>query len=273
MKSNSQLPAPNCQQAPEDIRDALARAADRLEPFGRRLLWYAEITSTNDVAASLADAGAEEGTVVAADAQTAGRGRQGRVWVSPPGAGLYVSIVLRPWRDVASLLTLAAGVALSEGIEAATGLATHVKWPNDVYVSDRKLAGILAEAGSSGAGLHHVIVGCGINVLPAAFPPEIARRATSIESELGRPIDRGLVLAECLASLAARYADLQARRASAVVEAWRRRAALTFGRAVEWDANGAVRRGVAENIDDVGALLVRTDAGVARVLAGEVRWI
>ncbi len=258
---------------PSDIADALARAAERLGAFAGRLLWYPEITSTNDVAASLADAGAAEGTVVAADAQTAGRGRRGRVWVSPPAAGLYVSIVLRPAPEVVSLLTLAAGLALSEGIEAATGLATDVKWPNDVYVSDRKLAGILAEAGFSGTGLHHVILGCGINVLPSSFPPEIARRATSIESELGRPIDRGLVLAECLAALASRYADLQARRTSAIVTGWRRRAALTFGRAVEWDAAGAVQQGIAENIDDGGALLVRTGAGLTRLLAGEIRWI
>jgi BirA family biotin operon repressor/biotin-[acetyl-CoA-carboxylase] ligase len=140
-------------------------------------------------------------------------------------------------------------------------------------VADRKLAGILAEAGSSGTGLQHVILGIGITVLPAAFPPEIARRATSIESELGRPADRGLVLAECLAALASRYRELHADRPAAIVEAWRRRAALTFGRAVEWDARGAVQRGVAENIDDGGALLVRTDTGVTRLLAGEVRWI
>jgi BirA family biotin operon repressor/biotin-[acetyl-CoA-carboxylase] ligase len=270
---NVQAPLPNSHDLPPEIADALARASDRLGRFAQRVLWYPELTSTNDVAASLADRGAPEGTIVAADAQTAGRGRQGRVWVSPPGAGLYVSVVLRPRRDAAALLTLAAGVALSEGIEAATGLPTDVKWPNDVYVALRKLAGILAEAGSSGTGLHHVILGCGINILPAAFPPDIARRATSLESELGRPVDRGLVLAECLAGLASRYADLEARRLSAIVEAWRGRAALTFGRAVEWDVSGTVRRGVAENIDDAGALLVRTDGGVTRVVAGEVRWI
>jgi BirA family biotin operon repressor/biotin-[acetyl-CoA-carboxylase] ligase len=259
-------------QPPSDIADALARAADRLGPVAGRLLWYPEITSTNDVAASFADRGADEGPIVAADAQMAGRGRQGRVWVSPPGAGLYVSIVLRPAREATSLLTLAAGVALSEGIQAATGLTTQLKWPNDVYVGQRKLAGILAEGGASGVGLQHVILGCGINVLPAAFPPEVAQRATSIESELGRPIDRGPVLAECLAALAARYGDLRALRLTSIIDAWRQRAALTFGRAVEWDANGTVQRGTAENIDDAGALLVRTSAGTTRLVAGEVRW-
>jgi BirA family biotin operon repressor/biotin-[acetyl-CoA-carboxylase] ligase len=193
--------------------------------------------------------------------------------VSPPGAGLYVSLVLRPTREAAALLSLAAGLSISEGIEAATGLKTHVKWPNDVYVSSRKLAGILAEAGTSAGGLQHVVVGCGINVLPAAYPPEVAHRATSIESELGRPVDRGLVLAECLAALAVRYAALRTGRSAEVLDAWTRRAAPTFGRRVEWDAHGEAWSGRVEGIDADGALLVRTAAGVTRIVAGDVRWI
>ena len=257
---------------PPEVAEALARLQPRLGPFGQHVHWYPDITSTNDVAARLADAGAPEGTVVAADAQTAGRGRHGRVWASPPGAGLYVSIVLRPDHFHAGLLTLAAGVAVSEGIQAATGLETHVKWPNDVYVGERKLAGILAEAGSSGSGVQHVVLGCGINVTPAAYPPDVALRATSIELELGRAVDRGLVLGECLAAFDARYAALQARRGGDVLKDWRQRAALTFGRRIEWDADGSVRRGVAEDVDDTGALLVRTPAGRERIISGEVRW-
>src|SRR6185436_9792131 len=109
-------------------------------------------SSTNDVAAHLAELGANEGTIVAADAQTAGRGRLGRSWFSPPGAGLYVSIVLRPSGDLSktgnpsALLTLASGVAIAEGVGASTGLPVEIKWPNDVMIGRRKLAGILAEA-------------------------------------------------------------------------------------------------------------------------------
>jgi len=259
--------------APQEIADALTRVRARLGLFAGGLIWYTEVGSTNDVAARLADAGCAEGTVVSADHQTAGRGRQGRVWVSPPGAGLYVSIVLRPTREAAALLSLTAGLAICEGVQAASGLEPHVKWPNDVYISSRKLAGVLAEAGTSAGGFQHVVLGCGINVLPASFPPEVAHRATSIESELGRPVDRGVVLAECLAALAARYADLRAGRSAGVLDAWRSRAALTFGRRVEWDAPGEVSSGRVEGVDDTGALLVRTAAGVARVVAGEVRWI
>jgi BirA family biotin operon repressor/biotin-[acetyl-CoA-carboxylase] ligase len=247
--------------------------APRLGVFARPIVWYPETTSTNDVVARLAEDGAAEGTVVAADAQTAGRGRQRRDWCSPPGAGVYVSVLLRPAADAAALLTIAAGVAIAEGIEASSGLAAGVKWPNDIYVSGRKLAGILAEAGSGANTLQYVVLGCGINVLPAAYPPDVALRATSIESELGRAVDRGLVLAECLAALARRYADLQSPRRPAIVDAWRARAAATFGRRVAWDAGGVECRGIAENVDDDGALLVRTGSGMARVISGEVQWI
>ena len=258
---------------PLEFSEALTRVKPRLGALAQHVFWYPEVGSTNDLAARLAETGATEGTVVAADAQTSGRGRRGRMWASPAGAGVYVSVVLRPSRQVAPLLTIAAGVAVAEGIQAATGLETHVKWPNDVYVSERKLAGILAEAGSSSAAVDYVIVGCGINVTPAAYPPEIGARATSIELELGRAVDRGLVLAESLAALAARYADLQAQRRRDVVDAWRARASLTFGRRIEWDAVNGVRRGVAEDVDDAGALLVRTATGVERVISGEIRWI
>jgi BirA family biotin operon repressor/biotin-[acetyl-CoA-carboxylase] ligase len=104
------------------------------------------------------------------------------------------------------------GVAVADGVQVATGLSPSLKWPNDVYVGPRKLAGILAEAGGAGDGVQHVILGFGINLLTAAYPPDVAVRATSIESELGRRCDRGLVLTECLAALADRYAALQRAR-------------------------------------------------------------
>ncbi|HEY6360329.1 MAG TPA: biotin--[acetyl-CoA-carboxylase] ligase [Vicinamibacterales bacterium] len=234
---------------------------------------YEEVSSTNDVAAQFAERGAEEGCVVVADAQSAGRGRHGRAWSSPVGAGLYVSVVLRPRAAITGLLTIAAGVAIAEGIQAASGLDASVKWPNDVYAGGRKLAGILAEAGSSPGGAPHVVLGFGINVRPMTFPPDLALRATSIESELGRSIDRHLLLASCLAALANRYADLHDGRAGAVLDAWRLRAATTFRRRVEWDRGEIRARGVAENIDEDGALLVRVGDDVVRVISGEVRWL
>ena len=262
---------------PDEYTLPLARDADRLEPFRDRISWYPEVSSTNDLALSLADGGAGEGCVVIADAQVSGRGRRGHSWSSPAGAGVYASVILRPRPDSAGLLTLAAGVAIAEGIQAASGLATVLKWPNDIYVHappgiGRKLAGVLAEASTSRASIHHVVLGFGINVRQAAYPPDVAARATSIDAELGRWVDRGLVLVECLAALWNRYRDLHEGRAADVVTAWRQRAAATFGRRVEWNDGTHDVSGVAEDIASTGALLVRTASGVAQVLSGDVRW-
>jgi len=257
---------------PSDIREALARAGSRLGAFENRLCWYDEVGSTNDVAATAAEAGAPEGLVIVANAQSTGRGRVGRRWSSPPGAGLYVSVVLRPHGPALQLLTIAAGLAIAEGVHAASGLDAGVKWPNDVYVGSRKLAGILAEAGSSAGAVDHVVLGFGINILRAAYPPDVSARATSIESELGRAVDRGLVLAECLAALWSRYRMLQRDGAHDVIAAWRARAAANMGRVVEWNVDGRWCQGRAEDIDATGALLVRAGEQIVRVISGEVRW-
>ena len=272
---------PNAPQPlPDEFAEPLKRAGDGLAPLVSRVLWYPDVTSTNDVAATLAESGAQEGIVVVADGQRLGRGRQGRAWASPPGVGIYATVVLRPSAHVAPLITIAAGVAIAEGIEAATGLQVRVKWPNDIFVaggggpaSDRKLAGILAEGSAVQNGAAWVVLGFGINVLPGAYPADVAARATSLEAELGRPVDRGLVLAECLSALSQRYRQLQEAQGSVVVTAWRGRAASTFGRDVEWTHDAQVQRGVAQDVDASGALLVRTAAGVQRLISGEVRWI
>ena len=257
---------------PIDITEALGRVGARLGTFDHQPLWYEQVGSTNDVARAAAEAGAPEGLVLVANTQSLGRGRLGRSWSSPPGAGLYVSVVLRPGGSALRLLTIAAGVAIAEGVHAASGLQTWLKWPNDVYVGSRKLAGILAEGSSAGA-VDHVVLGFGINIRRAAYPPDVVARATSLESELGRDVDRGLVLAECLAALSNRYGMLQTGAADDVIAAWRTRGALLMGRAVEWDDDGGSRRGRAEDIDATGALLVRVDDRIVRVISGEVRWL
>jgi len=275
----------NGQATPQDVLEALAAAADRLGPFRDRLVWYEEIGSTNDVAAAMAQREAPEGAVVAANAQTSGRGRLGRAWASPPGAGLYVSLILRPAAHALPLLTIAAGVALADGIETGSGLRIGLKWPNDLVAGRRKLGGVLSEAISLGtaAGLPRgqsrgpvvdcVIVGFGINLLTAAYPPDVETRATSLERELGRAPDRGLVLAECLAAFAATYDALQHGHAEHVLAAWRARAADHLGRHVEWDDGAGLMSGVAQDIDATGALLVRVGKETVRVISGEVRWL
>ncbi len=256
----------------------MAFVAERAGVMGRRIHWLESTASTNDVAARLAESGADEGTTVVAEAQTAGRGRHGRVWLSPPGAGLYVSVIVRPSTGMAganpaSLLTLASGVAIAEAVRTVTGLPAEIKWPNDVLIGGRKLAGILAEAAVQGAALQFVVIGFGVNLQPAAYPPDLASRATSIEAETSRPADRALVLAEILAAMGERYADLRAGRFDAILSAWRRLAASLPGSHVEWDSPAGVLRGRAQDIDRDGALLVRVGEKIERIVAGEVRWL
>ena len=261
---------------PSDMAAALAATARRRGPFGDPLYYFSETSSTNDVAGGLAERGAPEGTTVVAAAQTAGRGRLGREWFSPPGAGLYVSVVCRDL-VAAPLLTLAGGVAVADGIRTATGLPVQIKWPNDVVIQPaaparaRKLAGILAEASSGAEGLQYVVLGFGINLRHAAYPFALTDRATSIEAELGRPPDGGAVLAETLAALAGAVAQLSEGPA-VILERWRALAPSAHGGRVEWDTPSGTESGTTAGIGDDGALLVRTGDRVERIMSGEVQW-
>lgn len=251
---------------PDDLAAPLASLPGRGVAVDVR--WHATVPSTMDVAASLAAGGAAHGVVVAADAQTAGRGRRGSAWVSPPGAGLYFSFVARPASASLSLLTLAAGVGVREGTLAATGLGAALKWPNDLLVGRHKVAGILAEGLAIGTPHQAVIVGVGVNVRAAAYPPEIAARATSIEGELGRGVDRGVLFAEILCGLWQRLAAFE-QSPGDILQAWRAASPTAIGTRVEWDG----QQGVTAGIDDSGALLVETRVGRQRVIAGELLWI
>ena len=140
-------------------------------------------------------------------------------------------------------------------------------------IGRRKVAGILAEAPAEAGRLRYVILGLGVNLQPAAYPPEVAKRATSIEAETGRPADRARILAEILKSFASRHRDLQAGRFDAILSAWRALAPSLSSSIVEWDSATGTRRGRVEGIDERGALLVRVGGNVERLVAGEVRWI
>ena len=279
---------PPADPLPRELQDAFDTVRARLGRLGTSWRYYATVGSTSDVATLLASgsgaspASAAEGAVVIADAQTAGRGRRGRSWFSPPGSGLYISTVLTPGNATSperatSLLTLAAGVALAEAIEYVSGLAAPIKWPNDLLVGRRKLAGILAEglAQDPAAGVGPVVVGYGINIGRMSVPADLLDRTTSLESELGRQIDRAAIAAESLAALAARYDDLLAGRFDAILDAWRRRSPSSVGTRVTWLPGGPMTgtlSGVTAGIDETGALLVRSARATHRVLAGELTW-
>lgn len=251
---------------PDDLAAPVAALASRGVKVDVR--WHASLPSTMDAAAVLAMEGAAHGVVVAADAQTAGRGRRGTTWASPPGAGLYFSFTARPSPGTAiSLFTLAAGLGVRDGVAAATGLSADLKWPNDLLVGRHKLAGILAEGLALGAPEQAVILGVGLNVQPAAYPPDVRARATSLEGELGRDVERGLLFAEILSGLWQRLAALEASPGD-ILRAWRAASPSATGTRVEWDG----KHGVTAGIDESGALLVKTGGAIERVIAGALHW-
>lgn len=227
------------------------------------------LPSTNDRLKELARGGAPAWTVVLADEQTAGRGRQGRAWASPRG-GLYLSVLLRPPSASAALLPLAAGVAVAEAL-GHFGVSAQLKWPNDVLLEGRKLAGILAEASSSASALDWVVLGIGVNVDAPALPDGLRSGAAALAPGGTGGSVRAALAAAVLLRLTVWYDALEKREAS-VVAAWRERSVPWWGEAVEVSAGERVLRGRVRDVDERGALLLELGGGaIARVLAGEVR--
>lgn len=263
---------------PPALADALERERPRLRDHVAEGRYAASLPSTMDAAAVLADDGAPHGTFVVAGTQTAGRGRRGHRWASPPDAGLYFSVLMRPpvapyvdgAPSVLGLLTLAAGLAVAEGIGHATGLESSLKWPNDLFYG-YKLAGVLAEGHHIGTPEQAVVVGVGINVRDVPYV-EAHERATSLERELGAVPDVGAVFGEVLAAWAGRYQDLLDGKYGRVVDRWRIRATGLAGRPVAWVDSRGEHEGTTTGVDVTGALLVDTGEEVVRITSGAVRW-
>lgn len=233
---------------------------------------FETVGSTNDLAAAMADDGAPEGTVVVADEQVSGRGRHGRTWVSSPGDGLYLSMILRPKVEADRLWQLAfvTSVAAAEAVRHVPGLDARTKWPNDVLVNGRKVSGILIEARRTSAIRSAVIVGVGINVNTLEFPPEIRATATSLTAELGGPVSRSDLEDSFLDAFGRGYAWFLAGEFSAVLEKWRR-LDCTVGRDVDVRTPDGAVVGTAVDVKANGNLLVRrSDGSVAEITAGEV---
>lgn len=223
------------------------------------------VDSTQNVAWGLVEENIADGTVVTAKSQHDGRGRRGRHWHDEPGATLAASIVLRPRLTVAALggLSFAAALAVAEALEAETGLAPRLKWPNDVLVNRRKIAGILLESRATPAPV--VVVGLGINLTQTTFPPAIADRATSVALAGGRAVSAEALLDAVVRALDAWRRRLEDDGFEPLRRQWRA-LADTLGRRVTIDDVEAV----AVDLDADGALLVQRDGAVHRVVAGEV---
>jgi BirA family biotin operon repressor/biotin-[acetyl-CoA-carboxylase] ligase len=236
---------------------------------GRNLLYLTRATSTQDVARVEAERNAPEGTAVLAEEQTGGRGRLGRSWVSPAGKNLYLTLVMRPPARRLRVLSIVAPLAMAEALEGAAGLTCRIKWPNDVLVGGRKIAGVLIETDLAGAAVKYALVGIGVNVnFDADTMSEIVDVATSVRRELGRDGSREEVLAALLNAFEARYTDAQ--EGDTAFRAWRSRLE-TLGRRVRATLGQRVEEGVAEDVDAQGSLLIRRDDGsLVTVEAGDV---
>ena len=241
--------------------------------FGKTVYAYKSIQSTNSLAAQLAEAGAPEGSIVVAEAQTRGRGRLGRFWHSPQGAGIYVSIILYPEIDpiAAPGLSILTAISLADTIADYSPGAVQVKWPNDCLINGRKAAGILTELSADMGHIHHVIVGVGINVnhRRCDFPPEISRTATSIRAELKQDIHRVEMLRRFLVRFEKDYrhfikSGLKSHRKKIL------RYSNLIGNMVDLDMSGRIITGRAVDIDANGGLVLETAQGKRIFNAGEV---
>jgi biotin--[acetyl-coA-carboxylase] ligase len=206
----------------------------KTKTMGQSIYFYEETDTTNNRARELALEGAPEGTLVVAEKQTAGRGRRGKVWESPLGTGIWMSLVLRPqiMPAEASVLTLLCGLATAEAIKAETGLSAGIKWPNDILINGKKAVGILTEMDCEMSEVHFVIPGIGINVNTASFPPEIADIATSLYLECGKTVSRRRLVHKVLERLEEHYETfLRTGSFTAMLEDYRKHC-ITLGKEV-----------------------------------------
>lgn len=242
-------------------------------PLVREIVVFEETGSTNELVLQRGRQGAEAGLVIFAERQTAGRGRFGRRWESASHRGLWFSLLLRPALPLArwSRLTTWVAVAVAAAVERITGRRAAIKWPNDVFLDGKKVAGILIESGTDAAGQPFAVVGIGVNANhePADFPPELAERAASLRMATGRPCDRPELAAQVLLELNARLDRVTDAFADLVGEAAAR--SLLLGRWVQLRSGASLHEGLAESLDENGQLLVRAGDGSAECfIAGEV---
>ncbi len=248
-----------------------ASVIERLDTefMGRNIVYYPSVRSTMDVAKKMAQEGATEGTVIIADEQSAGRGRLGRRWLSPPGSSILLSIILRPRVELLPQLNMVASLAVVQGIEKVTGLKPAIKWPNDVLLSGKKVSGIIIENVFQGSKLNSAIVGIGINVEldPSSFP-EIASIATSLSTELGKEMSRIEVLLWLLKEFEQLYKGLRLNKP--IYDRWISYVE-TVGKSVQVKSGDIIEEGYVESINTDGSLMLRRpDGSLITMVAGEV---
>ena len=241
--------------------------------IGRSVVHHFRADSTNTIALNLAQQGAEHGTVVVAEEQTAGRGRLGRTWYSEKASGIYVSVILRPPLSPAAapILTLMAGVSAQRALSAITGLGVDIRWPNDLLVNGKKVAGILTEMNAELGRLHAVVLGIGINVNHLEMPAGLKPTATSLRIESQRPWSRVQILIALLREMEKFYHLLLEKGNAAIIEGWAAASTYAQGKLIRIVMGEAETRATTAGLDPSGALRVRYDDSREEALvAGEI---
>ncbi|MBA4494489.1 biotin--[acetyl-CoA-carboxylase] ligase [Paenactinomyces guangxiensis] len=256
--------------APEELSPHL-----QTKSFGRHLRYEYSTPSTQILAHQWAREGAPEGAVVIAEEQVEGRGRMGRLWHSPPQTGIWMSLILRPPISLpeASQLTLLASVGVHRGIERVTGLPVQIKWPNDLMIQGKKVCGILTELRGEQDRIHYIIVGIGINVNTTGdhWPTELRSIATSLAIELGGTIHRATLIAAILEELEDFYQNYLQYGFPAIQKKWEQAAGM-LGKTITAHTHQVAITGVAECLNEHGALLIRTERGMVPVYSADIDW-
>ncbi len=263
------------QTTPDTLISSEVTAELGTEVVGKEIVFLAETDSTNTQARQLAEDGAAEGTVVIADLQSQGKGRMGRFWVSPSGVNLYLSIILRPRIQLrhATQMTFLTAVAVAEAIEETGNFLPQLKWPNDVLLNGKKVAGLLNELNAETEQIHFMILGIGVNLnMPREqFPTNLRTPATSLLVEGGKKVSRLEFTRLLLQKVDTLYSLYLANGFVPVISRWEERCHM-IGRKVEVDYQHSTVTGVVKGLDEAGALLLtRSDGGEERVLAGDVK--
>lgn len=241
--------------------------------MGRKMVYFSETDSTNIQIKRLAEAGSPEGTLVVAESQSAGKGRRGRSWSSPPGCSIYMSYLLRPKIPPcnASMLTLLAGMACVRAIEEETGLEAKIKWPNDLVMNGKKICGILTEMNAELEEIHYIFTGVGINVSQMEFPEEIRKTATSLKLEGGAPVSRSALIAGCMKWFEHYYERFLSQGDLSGLKDEYESMLANLGRGVKVLDPAGEYTGICRGIDQMGELLVELpDGEVKKVFSGEV---
>ena len=253
---------------PSNLVAAAVRQGLFTRIVGRRLLYYQELSSTMDEAIELGEGNTEEGAVVVTEIQTAGRGRQGRSWVSQPG-NLLISVLFRPNLETLPFISIIGGVAVARAVRKVTGLEPRIKWPNDLLIDGRKVAGILAESAIAGDTVWYAVLGVGVNVrLDTDRTEEISTFATSLNAAAGKEVPREDLLRQFLMDLDSLYLALE--QGNSPIAEWQELLSSTGQRLNATWGNDSYA-GVAEGTDSLGNLLLRQDDGsLVTLTAGDV---